>query len=88
MYTIAASQNPQTIFTGTPPTPISSGTVFTDLRNSALDGSSVDVGWAEWSVDEQSDMRDIELWYQTNPSLGLRISERSIQSEVRNDEID
>lgn len=88
MYTIAASQNPQTIFTGTPPTPISSGTVFTDLRNSALDGSSVDVGWAEWSVDEQSDMRNIELWYQTNPSLGLRISERSIQSEVRNDEID
>lgn len=88
MYTIAASDNPQTIFTGTPPTPISSGTVFTDLRNSALDGSSIDTGWAEWSVDEQSDMRDVELWYQTNPSLGLRLSERSIQSEVRNDEID
>lgn len=88
MYTIAASQNPQTLYCGTPPTPISSGTVFTFLRNSALDGSSVDTGWAEWSVQEMSDMRDVDLWYQTNPSLGLRLSERNVQSEVRDDEID
>ena len=88
MYTIAASQNPQTLYCGTPPTPISSGTVFTFLRNSALDGSSVDTGWAEWSVQEMSDMRDVDLWYQTNPSLGLRLSERNVQSEVRDDDID
>lgn len=88
MYTIAASPNPQTIYCGTPPTPISSGTVFTELRNSILEGNLQDAGWAEWSVDEQSDMRDVELWYQTNPSLGLRLSERNIQSEVRGDEID
>lgn len=31
-YTIAASPNPQTVFTGTPPTPHSSGTVFSGLR--------------------------------------------------------
>lgn len=88
MYTIAASQNPQTLYCGTPPTPLSSGTVFTDLRNTILEGNSSDAGWAEWSVEEQSDMRDVELWYQTNPSLGLRLSERNIQSEVRGDEID
>ena len=88
MYTIAASQNPQTLYCGTPPTPISSGTVFTFLRKSALDGSSVDTGWAEWSVQEMSDMRDVDLWYQTNPSLGLRLSERNVQSEVRDDDID
>ena len=88
MYTIAASQNPQTLYCGTPPTPISSGTVFTFLRNSALDGSSGDTGWAEWSVQEMSDMRDVDLWYQTNPSLGLRLSERNVQSEVRDDDID
>lgn len=87
MYTIAASQNPQTLYCGTPPTPISSGTVFTFLRSSALDGSSVDTGWAEWSVQEMSDMRDVDLWYQTNPSLGLRLSERNVQSEVRDDDI-
>ena len=88
MYTIAASQNPQTIYTGTPPTPISSGTVFTKLRESALFGASEDTGWAEWSVDKQSDPRDKDLWYQANPSLGLRVSERNIQSEVGNDDID
>src|SRR5690625_256379 len=88
MYTIAASPNPQTIYTGTPPTPISSGTVFTKLRESALFGDSEDTGWAEWSVDKQSDPRDKDLWYQANPSLGLRVSERNIQSEVGNDDID
>src|SRR5690625_3406007 len=88
MYTIAASQNPQTVYTGTPPTPISSGTVFTKLRESALFGVSEDTGWAEWSVDKQSDPRDKDLWYQANPSLGLRVSERNIQSEVGDDEID
>lgn len=88
MYTIAASPNPQTIYTGTPPTPISSGTVFTNLRDNTLFGNAEDTGWAEWSVDEQSDPRDKDLWYQTNPSLGLRVSERNIQSEVGNDDID
>ena len=88
MYTIAASPNPQTIYTGTPPTPISSGTVFTRLRDNSLQGSVEDTGWAEWSVSEQSDVRDKNLWYQTNPSLGLRVSERNIQSEVGDDDID
>lgn len=88
MYTIAASPNPQTILTGTPPTPISSGTVFTRLRDNALQGSTEDTGWAEWSVDKQSDPRDKDLWYQANPSLGLRVSERNIHAEVGNDDID
>src|SRR5690625_3466266 len=88
MYTIAASPNPQTVYTGTPPTPISSGTVFTKLRENALFGTSEDTGWAEWSVDKQSDTRDKDLWYQANSSLGLRVSERNIQSEVGNDDID
>lgn len=88
MYTIAASPNPQTIFTGTPPTPISSGTVFTRLRENTLHGNSEDTGWAEWSVDKQSDVRDKDLWYQANPSLGLRVSERNIQAEVGDDDID
>lgn len=88
MYTIAASENPQTLYCGTPPTPISSGTVFTGLRTRALNGETEDTGWAEWSVDTQSDIRDRELWYLTNPSLGLRINERNIQTEISEDEID
>ena len=87
-YTIAASPNPQTILIGTPPTPISSGTVFTNLRNATLEGNNEDVGWAEWSVEEQSDVRDVDLWYQTNPSLGIRLTERTIRSEVGDDDLD
>lgn len=87
-YTIAASPNPQTIMIGTPPTPISSGTVFTKYRNNALEGILEDSGWAEWSVEEQSDVRDVDLWYETNPSLGLRLTERTIRSEVGDDDID
>src|SRR5690606_19596341 len=68
--------------------PISSGTVFTKYRENALYGSLEDSGWAEWSVDKESDPRNKDLWYQANPSLGLRVSERNIQSEVGNDDLD
>ena len=87
-YVVTDSQNPQTVFCGTPPTPISSGTVFTDLRNRALEGGAENTGWAEWSVDQQSDIRNRELWYQTNPSLGTIFTERSVADEVGTDEID
>lgn len=87
-YTIAASPNPQTILLGTPPTPYSGGTVFAKLRNKTLEGATEDTGWAEWSVEEQSDVRDVDLWYETNPSLGLRLTERTIRSEVGDDDID
>lgn|SRR5690625_1768328 len=88
MYTTAASPNPQTVLTGTPPTPISSGTVFTRLRDNSLFGTTENNGWAEWSVDVESDVRDKDLWYQANPSLGLRVSERNIQAEVGVDDMD
>lgn len=87
-YTIASSENPQTILLGTPPTPVSSGTVFTTLRKQALEEQIEDIGWAEWSIPDESDPREIELWYQTNPSLGYRLTERTIRSEVGEDDID
>lgn len=87
-YVVSSSQNPQTIFCGTPPTPISSGTVFMKLRQSILEGRTVNAGWAEWSVDEQSDTRNKELWYETNPSLGTILSERKIIDELGTDDID
>lgn len=87
-YVVTDSDNPQTIFCGTPPTPLSSGTVFVDFRNSVLSGKTENAGWAEWSVEEQSNIRDRDLWYKTNPSLGTIFTERSIQDEVGSDEID
>lgn len=87
-YVVTDSKNPQTIFCGTPPTPISSGTVFVKFRNKTLSGAMANGGWAEWSVDTLSDMRDRELWYETNPSLGTILTERSILDEVGSDEVD
>lgn len=87
-YVVTDSQNPQTIFCGTPPTPISSGTVFPALRKSALFGETDNTGWAEWSVEDESDPNDKELWYLTNPSLGYQFTERSIQDEIGTDKID
>lgn len=87
-YVVSDSRNPQTLFCGTPPTAVSTGTVFTKLRKNALEGGTMNTGWAEWSVEFQSSVRDKELWYQTNPSLGMILTERKIYDEIGSDEVD
>lgn len=87
-YTVTDSANPQTIMCGTPPTPLSSGTVFPELRRQALEGGAENTGWAEWSVEDEEDPFDRELWYKTNPSLGLIFTERSVSDEIGSDIID
>ncbi|MBP3891476.1 MAG: terminase [Solobacterium sp.] len=87
-YVVTDSKNPQTIFCGTPPTPVSSGTVFTKMRESALRGESYNTGWAEWSVETQKDPHDVDAWYETNPSLGTILTERAIMDEVGSDVVD
>ena len=87
-YVVSDSKNPQTIFCGTPPTAVSTGTVFTKYRESTLNGKTPNGGWAEWSVPFMSDVRDKELWYLTNPSLGAILTERAIIDEITTDEID
>ena len=87
-YVVSDSPNPQTIFCGTPPTAVSSGTVFLHMRNNALAGKTQNTGWAEWSVDHQTDPHDVEAWYETNPSLGTILTERKIADEIGDDEVD
>lgn len=87
-YTVTDSDNPITIMTGTPPTPLSSGTVFTNYRDATLQGSSKYSGWAEWSVDEMKDIHDIDAWYETNPSMGYHLNERKIEAELGEDALD
>lgn len=87
-YTVSDSGNPQTLLCGTPPTPISSGTVFTKLRKKILCGEALDDGWAEWSVPEMTDPEDIDAWYETNPSLGTILTERKIREEIGEDSDD
>ncbi len=87
-YTVTDSDNPMTIMCGTPPTMVSGGTVFTKYRESILSGGRKHNGWAEWSVEKTTDVRDVEAWYKTNPSLGYKLSERAIEEEIGPDEVD
>lgn len=89
IYTVSDSENPQTIFCGTPPTTVSSGTVFMKMRTDCLSGSTYDTGWAEWSIPKQTDdVYNTELWYETNPSMGYHLDERKVRAEIRKDVVD
>ena len=87
-YVVSDSPNPMTIFCGTPPTNVSAGTVFQKFREKVLFGESVNSGWAEWGVEEMSDVHDVDLWYETNPSMGTILTERKVQDEITADDVD
>ena len=87
-YLVTASKNGQTIMLGTPPTAQSSGTVFPDFREKVMEDAVKRALWYEWAVPEMSDVRDVDLWYETNPSLGYHLTERAIEDEIGKDEID
>ena len=87
-YIVSDSANPQTIMLGTPPTAISAGTVFPRYREKVLQGDGYESGWAEWSVEQMADALDTENWYETNPSLGTILKERTIRSEIGDDVTD
>lgn len=87
-YVVSSSPNPQTIMCGTPPTAVSSGDVFRNYRDKTLQGESINGGWAEWSVDHQTDVKNREAWYLTSPSLGLILTERTVQDEINGNDID
>ena len=78
---ISASANPQTILIGTPPEPQSTGTVFRGLRDKALTNQTSTTAWAEFSVAEIGDVKDRSRWAATNPALGLRILESTVEGE-------
>lgn len=87
-YTVSSSQNGQTIMCGTPPTAISSGTVFVNFRNKCLEGKVKNGGWAEWSVEEMMPQDDESAWVRANPSLGYILTYRAVEDEIGSDETD
>lgn len=78
---ISASLNPQTIYAGTPPDPGADGAVFRGFRQKAIAGESTGSSWAEFSVGEIGDIKDRTRWAATNPALGIRIMESTIEGE-------
>lgn len=85
---ISASLNPQTIYVGTPPEPESPGTVFRSLRERITGGQTKAAAWFEFSVPEIGDVKDRSRWASTNPALGRRILESTIEGECEQMEPD
>lgn len=85
---ISASLNPQTIYVGTPPEPESPGTVFRSLRERITAGKTKAAAWFEFSVPEIGDVKDRSRWASTNPALGRRILESTIEGECEQMEPD
>lgn len=83
MSTMAAapSGNRQLLFTGTPPSLVSPGTVFRKRRTGAITGTDKRILWHEWSVEEIGDVSDRDRWYETNPALGIRLDEDFTEEE-------
>lgn len=79
---ISASTNPQVIYTGTPPDSPSIGLVFRGVRDKALNGKTKTTAWFEFSVPEIGDVTDKDRWALTNPALGRRILETTIEGEL------
>ena len=79
---ISASKNPQVIYVGTPPDDKAFGVVFRNIRDKALDGKTESTAWFEFSVEEIGNVTDRLRWAQTNPALGRRILETTIEGEL------
>lgn len=84
------SKMPQQIYIGTPPAPSCAGTVFKKMHHNAHQGNG-DTWWLEWGINNlQSITPDevIDLAYKTNPAMGYRIAEKTVQSEFEQMSID
>lgn len=82
----APLRNPQTIFTGTPPSEKMAGEVFTRTRKSLIDGLVSRGCWHEWSIpadtdDVKVDLDDRQVWAAVNPALGGRLNLETIEDE-------
>lgn len=89
MATLAASATGtrQIIYTGTPPYPGCPGTVFRRRRTACLQNPGKSDAWHEWSAEgediEKIPVEDPALWYQTNPALGIHLTEAFTAEELR-----
>ena len=79
---ISASKNPQVVYSGTPPDPNATGTVFREIRDNAISGKTKSTAWLEFSVKEIGDVHDQTRWAMTNPALGTRILISTVEGEV------
>jgi hypothetical protein len=79
--TISASPNPQTIYLGTPPSPVHQGEIWARVRQAGLAGEEERLCWQEWGCLPDADLADRGNWAAANPSMGLLIDPETIADE-------
>lgn len=89
MPTLSARPNPQIVYLSSPPLDDLSGEVMFQLRRRAAAGGDDGLGYRDWGLpgDLESlgalDLGDPRLWAQTNPAIGIRITEETVRREFR-----
>jgi hypothetical protein len=85
--TLATIPNPQIIYTTTPPDddigPVPEDAMLPSVRARGHAGADR-IACYEWSPPEEFDPHDREIWYECNPSLGIRISEWFLEKQLDN----
>lgn len=83
-----AALMPQQIYIGTPPSPTCNGTIFRKMHDSAHGSTDPAIWWLEWGIETDDiigyiSSRDkaIEYAYRTNPAMGYRIAEKTVENE-------
>lgn len=86
---------PQQIYIGTPPSPTCNGTVFRQMHDKAHDRGEASGWWLEWAIEADDILKAIpnketamQLAYDTNPAMGYRIAEKTIEDEYANMRLD
>ena len=86
---------PQQIYIGTPPSPTCNGTVFRQMHDKAHDGGEASGWWLEWAIEADDILKAIpnketamQLAYDTNPAMGYRIAEKTVEDEYANMRLD
>lgn len=88
MATLSASATGtrQIFYTGTPPYPGCPGDVFRRRRTTSLTDPGKYDAWHEWSIEADSTdgivVEDRDIWYMTNPALGIRLTEDFTANEM------
>ena len=90
-----ATLMPQQIYIGTPPGPTCNGTVFRQMHDAVHTTEDPSIWWLEWGLESNDIMRSIsdkheaiELAYKTNPAMGYRIAEKTVENEYETMRLD
>lgn len=89
MPTMSARQNPQIIYMSSPPLTGDTGEILYALRDRAESGGDDSLGYRDWGAAgelealEKVDLDDRAVWRATNPALGIRITDETVQRERR-----